>query len=294
MDVMRKGGMQSLGIQHVDSPDENDSNTFSTSVDVGYGARLCTLCEGDSFGEAALINEANRNATLCAREHTELMVLHRTDFMDVLADMTKAVEYNAGRIMKILDIECDLRSDVDVETLMGLGKTVAFFQQFSDDLLRELCRVMTVIKPQYGECICRQGEPAECLYILLQGAASVHVKTDALNEASNTNQIAGMNDRFTVTRTLGCVCCMHIGVCRVGSLFCLLRPCVSNLLKGDCFGEKGLHDVNSLRSASVVCQADHSRLITLSKVSYLEHLAAPNRLIFAPGLSQQALMKLPV
>jgi putative peptide zinc metalloprotease protein len=68
--------------------------------------RLATLGPGALFGEAALLTAAPRNATVQAREHCDLLALHRTDLLAVMG----ADRHVAARLTELLSFRDRPRS----------------------------------------------------------------------------------------------------------------------------------------------------------------------------------------
>jgi CRP-like cAMP-binding protein len=59
---------------------------------------VATLRDGDIFGEAALLTDHPRNATIVAREPLEVYVLGKTDFHEVVARVPSLKE----QLLKVL------------------------------------------------------------------------------------------------------------------------------------------------------------------------------------------------
>ena len=62
-----------------------------------------------------------------------------------------------------------------VDHLARLARSVEFFRQFPDHIVRGLCQVMTLQRKTAGQVVFRQGAPGDAFYVILTGCVRVVV-----------------------------------------------------------------------------------------------------------------------
>jgi cGMP-dependent protein kinase len=127
--------------------DNEDGQSAGAAVHAGSGV----VKKGESFGELALMYFAPRAATLTAAEDSELWVIDRNQFKDIFVKSSDEI-----MLAHVRHIE-------KVDALKALKDTE------KQDIAKALSD-MTFVK---GETIFAQGDPGDCLYILIEGVVKV-------------------------------------------------------------------------------------------------------------------------
>ena len=126
---------------------------------------LAHLGEGDFFGEMALLATAPRNATVVAEEPSELLVL---DF-----EVLRAL---AGRFPHLAH---SLRRFYRQRLLANALAVSPLFRPFGREDRKAVMERFRERAVRPGEVIIGEGEPADGLYVVLEGAIDVTRRTEA-------------------------------------------------------------------------------------------------------------------
>lgn len=109
------------------------------------------LVPGQSFGELALINGEKRSATVRTRSRVELMAISRGDYTKTLLALQQK----------------SLRSKLD------FLQCVPFFETWTSQQLGMLLESSRIIQVPGKHVVCRQGDPANEIFVLRTGLCTV-------------------------------------------------------------------------------------------------------------------------
>lgn len=102
-----------------------------TSAD-GKEVILTILCENDFFGEMAILDGQTRSATVIAMEDTELFIIQRNDFLNLLSthpEVSIALLQELTKRLRAADVKIKALSLKDAE-----GKVATVLLQLADDI----------------------------------------------------------------------------------------------------------------------------------------------------------------
>ncbi len=105
---------------------------ISRSSEDGKEVILTILNESDFFGEMAILDGLNRSATVTALDDTELFLIQRTDFLNLLCEnpeVSIALLHELTRRLRATDLRIKSLSLRDAE-----GKVAAVILQLADDI----------------------------------------------------------------------------------------------------------------------------------------------------------------
>lgn len=105
---------------------------ISRSSEDGKEVILTILNESDFFGEMAILDGLNRSATVTALDDTELFLIQRTDFLNLLyenPEVSIALLHELTRRLRATDLRIKSLSLRDAE-----GKVAAVILQLADDI----------------------------------------------------------------------------------------------------------------------------------------------------------------
>ena len=136
----------------------------------GYVQVVGQLGRGDYVGEAALITDEPRNATCKAILPTEVLVLSRDDFVELVKDHFQMGE----KVNHSLQV-------------MGLLRQIPVFSGIDGKTLKQLAARLKVQKFETGSPIIRQGEIGVTFYVIESGQVEVFVTQD--NQEKILNQL---------------------------------------------------------------------------------------------------------
>jgi CRP-like cAMP-binding protein len=204
------------------------------------------LERGDAFGEKYMEGNGSQvhNENCTAAAMTELIVLHKKDFRD-LVTQSKDIVFNPSACRAALALTPEDRSEHDIENISLFCAKIQFFAQIPDKMSRKLFKRMTLHTFQTDDVIFLQGDPGTLFYVILTGSVRVYIRD--LTEMKTENDYG---------------------------------KCVARMFMGDTFGEKALiSDVP--RSATIKCQ-ENTELIVLKRDDYrifskLDILFSPRR-----------------
>ena len=126
---------------------------------IGQNVNLAVLGPGESFGESALLDEQTRRATVRSLAPIHGLALDR-------ADIARAEEAVPG-------ISARLRRRLDLLTLDKTLKRASPFARLPDDTVWSLARQLETLNAQQGDVIVREGEEADCFYLVRSGRLEV-------------------------------------------------------------------------------------------------------------------------
>ena len=300
---------------------------------------------GDAVCEAVLFDAEARNPhTAAGATPLELLVVERQAFQRMLASSNRgtaaqpspqrqdgaratphsqaprAIVYTKEAISRILSTESDQRSHVDLLKLETCLTAVTLFQKLKRKDRLMLGRVLDIQVIPPKSMICVDGEVGNCMYVIIDGRATVHVKKtakqtlnagrskptapdEAGDDASATQPVApnASRARRRVSIAMGALRLMRRN--SRGKISPRLSPRsetprleenevermfgrqVQECKPGMSFGELALQHANARRSASVYAPAG-ATLICISREDYnlylrdLQRLEWENQLVF--------------
>ena len=123
-----------------------------------------------------------RTATVISREPSEFLIIDNTTFDKLLKDAMINFEPELAR--RVLSKVSSKRSKDDVKILKDLLHTIEFFKEMPTNILTKLCKCIKLRAFEKGDFVYRQGEPADCMYVVLSGKVSI---SKVHNESKRTN-----------------------------------------------------------------------------------------------------------
>jgi CRP-like cAMP-binding protein len=129
-------------------------------------AVLARLGASDFFGEMALLTGRPRSTAARAAAHTNLWVLYRTDFEDLI-NRHPAISLTLSKALSQRLADMDRRFTEN--HLRGLGLLTGL----SPSQLEEISRKMKPARYRQGEVIIREGEPGDDMYFIESGQVQV-------------------------------------------------------------------------------------------------------------------------
>ncbi|OMJ72986.1 hypothetical protein SteCoe_28438 [Stentor coeruleus] len=140
---------------------ETDKNYIEIEMD--QLEEIGILNSGESFGELALISDKPRAASIKAKEHTKLLVLHKDDFKQILGSLAER------QLM------------IKVRFLQSLP----YFFSWTKSLLVKLAYFFTPISIRYKQKLFREGEITDGIYFIKEGEFVLSKKCEMQNDASS-------------------------------------------------------------------------------------------------------------
>ncbi len=146
------------------------SGTVEVSVQEESGdvRVLGQLGRGRYVGEAALLNDARRNATCRALIPTEVLVLSRVDFAVLVKDRFQLGE----RIIHSIRVT-------------GLLRSIPVFSELDGKMLQQIAASLQTTSYEAGSYLMRQGEIGDSLNIIASGRVEVIVTRDGADQVVN-------------------------------------------------------------------------------------------------------------
>ena len=127
---------------------------------------LARLGASDFFGEMALLTGKPRSTAARAAAHTNLWVLYRSDFED-LVNRHPAISLTLSKALSQRLADMDRRFTEN--HLRGLGLLTGL----SSSQLEEISRKMSPVRYRQGEVILKEGEPGDEMYFIESGQVQV-------------------------------------------------------------------------------------------------------------------------
>lgn len=143
------------------------------AAEKAHGKRVALLQAPSSFGELALLRDERRNASVLAAEETQLIVVSKSAYEAVLSTLGSVI-YMPELCTRILSVEPERRSAVEVGILSDCMRAHSFFVKLPRNTQRELCADLELATTCKGECIFRRGDVGDKLYILLEGTVDFY------------------------------------------------------------------------------------------------------------------------
>ena len=230
-----------------------------------YGARYATLLAGDMFGEywlsekglkrsCSAITVAGDDQTSANDIVTEVLVISKNAYTEWLeAGQTKHAEESEHsnpqrtRATELIAIEkCrmvllrkskEFREELDIELIREVIEKQPFVAQLPKTKIEALAHTVTMREVVSDEIVYREGDPGDCLYIVLRGSVNVYSHDEA-SEGPEMGKVSpgrpGAGDIFIPT-TMPQAHIKDIGAIHIeyGKLTSLRRD-------GDAFGEAAL------------------------------------------------------
>jgi CRP-like cAMP-binding protein len=129
------------------------------------GEFLHPLGRGDYFGEAALLTNKKRNATILASTPVDVLVLSKPQFDKFLRT----------------NVDFDDKARAEFHRL-GMLRQLPIFEQLNGNQLRMIAKQLEQIEVMKEEVICRQGEIGDSFYMIDRG--EVKVEIDSIKRAT--------------------------------------------------------------------------------------------------------------
>ncbi|MBT3377802.1 MAG: cyclic nucleotide-binding domain-containing protein [Lentisphaerae bacterium] len=128
----------------------------SKETETGHRAVVATLAEGEVFGEIALLDRVPRTATVTASCTTELFILPRISFDELLL-----APLGAERVRVIIQV-------------CSFIKRNRMFSEWPDQALQALARQLSFVDFERGQVIIEQDQPNEAFFLIYEGQCDVH------------------------------------------------------------------------------------------------------------------------
>lgn len=112
-----------------------------------------------TVGEISLMGDRRRTATARAKQTTVVYKLHR----DAFAELT---EKDSKAMRKVVRRMADRQQRIRFRTVMRASR---IFKDLGEDVLTDLESEMKLRTVASGETLCRQGEPADSLFVVISG-----------------------------------------------------------------------------------------------------------------------------
>ena len=126
----------------------SQSGGYSVFLKKLPGKAVKTYAAGDSFGELALLYNCPRAATIKCTASGTLWAVDRSTFRAILCSSTATRDHELGEFLK----------------------SVSILSSLTADQLTRLASKVTTLKFSGGEYIVRQGERADAIYAIKEGA----------------------------------------------------------------------------------------------------------------------------
>ncbi|HEY65649.1 MAG TPA: cyclic nucleotide-binding domain-containing protein [Caldilineae bacterium] len=132
---------------------------------------LARIGPGGFFGEMALITGRPRSATAIATQPTNLWVLYRNEFEDLLIQQPAiATAVSRGLSERLSEAE-----GAHIERHL---RHIRLFQGLGQDALRDIAEYLHPMRYRQEEIIYRQGDPSDYLYLIESGRVALVVEMD--------------------------------------------------------------------------------------------------------------------
>lgn len=149
-----------------------DTDRNYIEIEIDQFEEVGTLVAGESFGELALISEKPRAASIKAKEHTKLLVLHKDDFKQILGSLAERQLMNKVRFLQSLP----------------------YFFSWTKSLLVKLAYFFTPMSIKYKQKLFCEGEITNGIFFIKEGEFVLSKKCEIQNDSglhsnSDTNLI---------------------------------------------------------------------------------------------------------
>ena len=152
---------------------------------------IVTLRPGAIVGEIALFKDGvKRMATVRTSDNVEILILDKKSFLDLDKATLNIISENA-RYNAACTKEPSQRTRDDLQILQQRTAHLSHLSSLSTDVHLELCRVMRYRKVNENAILVRKGMPAQCLYVLISGAASTYITEPRQNRRWSQMATAG-------------------------------------------------------------------------------------------------------
>ena len=113
---------------------------------------------------------------------------NRSDFREFWHEATRSGgATNLDNIERILEIDGDHRTTMDLQTLMRFIKDNKLLGNVKDNRLFDICRVFRVMKCPNGTKVVSQGDPGDAFYIIIHGSFVVDIDGRIVNTLGSGN-----------------------------------------------------------------------------------------------------------
>ena len=155
---------------------------LSDGVPTWAGDLVGILNQGDSLGEGALLSAAGdsdasrrRTASVRVEADTQLLALDRAMFERTLGRVSKHLVFQPDFCRRILEKDPQTRTDAECSKLMFFTAAMPVFKDLEEPLRRKMARRMLHETHPAGSTVCREGDVADCMYIVVEGSCTVHM-----------------------------------------------------------------------------------------------------------------------
>jgi len=145
------------------------------------------LTSMDYFGEVALMSGEVRNATIVAQTHVTTLSLGRSDFEDLFGPDKLKVTFGKrkaiggfGDGLRLKDL-----TEKSAATKALIKKAInnnVLFENFSEEQLKDLIRLMTFEEIPNGKRVIQEGDPGDYFYVVESGIFNVYQKEEGKPE----------------------------------------------------------------------------------------------------------------
>lgn len=127
---------------------------------------------GESIGEIALLTGQTRTATVYASDASEVLQLAKSSFDQLVASVPEMAH----------QLQQALTEHIRRRQLRTVLRTHSLFRQLDDALLRDLEAELTWLSLDSGETLLRQGDPGDCMYLIVSGRLRVVLQQPGQSE----------------------------------------------------------------------------------------------------------------
>ena len=103
-----------------------------------------------------------------------------------LVSMQSTAENEQDHLKCVLSIPGMHRTNEQIRFIRKFVDHVEFFQDYSQDVLNEVCRRCRMLEQKPGQLVFYQGEPGDALYVILSGTVGIYVRTLAIDYKSDS------------------------------------------------------------------------------------------------------------
>jgi CRP-like cAMP-binding protein/Pyruvate/2-oxoacid:ferredoxin oxidoreductase delta subunit len=192
--------------------DQRDEETYKrwipidAPVDLDYDSPVAELNPGDLFGEMTCMSLYPRSATVRAETDCTMLEMLR----NVLDIMQRNKNFRA-----------QLEKSYRQRALDSHLRAVPVFAELTDEFIGSLRESVELVRYSPGQVICRQGEPADCFYLVRIGFVKVtqsHLGGEMVMAYLSRSEYFGETGLLREdVRTATCTALDHVELVRIGA-----------------------------------------------------------------------------